>query len=63
MQLFRYLSLLLLILALDSCSQRHFDSKTEGEKLLRRDAEWADLATRWKDVEKYDPSKRLRLLD
>jgi ketosteroid isomerase-like protein len=52
MQLSRYLSLLLLILALDSCSQRHFDSKTEGEKLLRRDAEWADLATAGKDVEK-----------
>jgi len=52
MQLSRYLSLLLLILALDSCSQRDFDSKTEGEKLLRRDAEWADLATAGKDVEK-----------
>src|SRR5437879_4864136 len=47
-----YLSLLLLILALDSCSQRDFDSKTEGEKLLRRDVEWADLATAGKDVEK-----------
>jgi ketosteroid isomerase-like protein len=47
-----YLSLLLLILALDSCSQRDFDSKTEGGKLLRRDAEWADLATAGTDVEK-----------
>jgi ketosteroid isomerase-like protein len=44
--------LLLLILALDSCSQRDFDSKTEGGKLLRRDAEWADLATAGTDVEK-----------
>ena len=52
MQPSRYLSLLLLILALDSCSQRDFDSKTEGEKLLRRDAEWAELATAGKDVEK-----------
>jgi ketosteroid isomerase-like protein len=52
MQLFRYLSLLLLILALDGCSQRDLDSKMEGEKLLRRDAEWADLATTRKDVGK-----------
>ena len=52
MQPSRYLSLLLLILALDSCSQRDFDSKTEGGKLLRRDAEWADLATAGTDVEK-----------
>jgi ketosteroid isomerase-like protein len=52
MQPSRNLSLLLLILALDSCSQRDFDSKTEGEKLLRRDAEWADLATAGTDVEK-----------
>ena len=51
MQLFRYLSLLLLILALDGCSQRDLDSKTKGEKLLRRDAEWANLATAGKDVE------------
>src|SRR6266481_4321306 len=52
MQPSRYLSLLLLILALDSCSQRDFDSKTEGGKLLRRDSEWADLATAGKDIEK-----------
>src|SRR5438477_447 len=52
MQVSRYLSLILLALALDSCSQRDFDFKTEGEKLLRRDAEWADLATAGKDVEK-----------
>lgn len=35
-----------------SCSQRHFDVKTEGEKLLKRDVEWADVATAGKDVEK-----------
>jgi ketosteroid isomerase-like protein len=35
-----------------SCSQRHFDPTTEGEKLLRRDAEWADLAAAGKDVDK-----------
>jgi ketosteroid isomerase-like protein len=52
MQIFRYLSLILVGLALDSCSERHFDSETEGEKLLHRDAEWADLATAGKDVEK-----------
>jgi ketosteroid isomerase-like protein len=52
MQVSRYLFLILLALALDCCSERRFDSKTEGEKLLRRDAEWADLATAGKDVEK-----------
>src|SRR5437773_4753912 len=52
MQVSRYLSLILLGMTLDSCSERYFDSKTEGEKLLRRDAEWADLATAGKDVEK-----------
>jgi uncharacterized protein (TIGR02246 family) len=39
-------------LILTSCSQHQFDPKTEGEKLLRRDAEWADLATAGKDVDK-----------
>ena len=52
MQVSSYLSLILLALALDSCSKRYFDSKTEGEKLLARDAEWAELATAGKDVEK-----------
>jgi uncharacterized protein (TIGR02246 family) len=35
-----------------SCSQQHFDPTTEGEKLLRRDAEWADLAVAGKDIDK-----------
>src|SRR5437763_5571929 len=52
MQVSRYLTLILLGLTLDSCSERQFDSKAEGEKLLARDAEWADLATAGKDVEK-----------
>src|SRR6266550_1402774 len=52
MQVSRYLSLILLGMSLDSCSERQFDSKTAGEKLLARDAEWADLATAGKDVEK-----------
>ena|ERR1044071_4888727 len=34
------------------CSQRHFDPASEGEKLLRRDAEWADLAAAGKDIDK-----------
>ena len=34
-----------------SCSQRHFDAASEGQKLLRRDAEWADLAAAGKDVD------------
>jgi len=35
-----------------SCSKRGFDSAAEQAKLLRRDAEWADLATAGKDVDK-----------
>lgn len=35
-----------------SCSKRHFDPATEGEELLSRDAEWADLAANGKDVDK-----------
>src|SRR5438477_13069252 len=35
-----------------SCSQQHFDPVAEGERLLRRDTEWADLATTGKDIEK-----------
>ena len=35
-----------------SCSRSRFDPSTEGERLLRRDAEWADLATTGKDVDK-----------
>jgi len=48
----RYLQLLVIALALVSCSRGQFDPTTEGEKLLRRDAEWSDLATAGKDVEK-----------
>jgi ketosteroid isomerase-like protein len=35
-----------------SCSQRGFDPTAEEQKLLRRDAEWADLAAAGKDVDK-----------
>jgi ketosteroid isomerase-like protein len=48
----RYLQLVVIALALVGCSRRQFDPATEGEKLLRRDAEWSDLATAGKDVEK-----------
>ncbi len=48
----RYLPLVVFTFALASCSQREFDPRTEAEKLLRRDAEWADLATAGKDIEK-----------
>src|SRR5260370_40125635 len=34
------------------CSHRDFDPVAEQAKLLRRDAEWADLAFAGKDVEK-----------
>ena len=46
------LSVLILPLVLGGCSQRGFDPATEQAKLLRRDAEWADLASAGKDVEK-----------
>ena len=47
-------ALLLLVFLLLSvgCSQRGFDPVAEEAKLLRRDAEWADLASAGKDVEK-----------
>ena len=48
----RYLSLVVIALVFVSCSHRRFDARSEGEKLLQRDAEWADLAAAGKDVEK-----------
>jgi hypothetical protein len=52
MLLSRYLLIAAFALAIVSCSQRAFDPTTEGERLLRRDSEWADLATAGKDIEK-----------
>src|SRR6266550_1201080 len=52
MLLSRYLLVAAFALAIVSCSQRAFDSTAEGERLLRRDSEWADLATAGKDIEK-----------
>jgi len=52
MQTSRHLLLLASLLVLAGCSHRHFDPAAEEAKLLRRDAEWADLASAGKDVEK-----------
>src|SRR6266699_487863 len=46
------LPLLVFLLVLVGCSQRGFDPVAEEAKLLRRDTEWADLASAGKDVEK-----------
>jgi ketosteroid isomerase-like protein len=48
----RYLPLLAFLFLVVSCSHRDFDPVAEQAKLLRRDAEWADLASAGKDVEK-----------
>ena len=52
MPLSHLLPLLFLASVLVSCSQRDFDPATEQAKLLRRDAEWANLASAGKDIEK-----------
>jgi Ketosteroid isomerase homolog len=52
MSILRRLALMVLPFLVFSCSQRDFDSAAEGQKLLRRDAEWADLATAGQDIEK-----------
>jgi len=44
--------LLVFLLVLVGCSQRDYDPAAEQTKLLRRDVEWADLASAGKDVEK-----------
>jgi len=44
--------LLACLLILVSCSRHCFDPVIEQAKLLRQDAEWADLASAGKDVEK-----------
>jgi ketosteroid isomerase-like protein len=48
----RYLLFVGIAFAFLSCSRRHFDPANEGEKLLRQDADWADLAAVGKDVDK-----------
>src|SRR5262245_13933468 len=47
----RYLSLIVTALVFVSCSHRRFGARSEGEKLLQRDAEWADLAAAGKNIE------------
>ena len=48
----RHLPLLASLFLVVSCSHRDFDPVAEQAKLLRRDAEWANLASAGKDVEK-----------
>src|SRR5882724_8705263 len=52
MRLPHYLLLVVFGLAVVGCSPRNFDSAAEQATLLRRDTEWADLASAGKDVEK-----------
>jgi len=48
-----FLWLVIVLLSFDIASaQRAFDPREEAAKLLRRDAEWADLATAGKDPER-----------
>ena len=46
------LLLLLLLLPLVGCERSSFDAAAEAQKLLQRDAEWAEIASAGKDVEK-----------
>ena len=49
---FGFIALVAVALSITACSPRPFDAEAEGAKLLRLDAQWADLATEGKDVEK-----------
>jgi ketosteroid isomerase-like protein len=40
------------LMLIAGCRQPQFDSASEGKKLLQRDAEWAQLASEGKDVDK-----------
>ncbi|HLO18863.1 MAG TPA: DUF4440 domain-containing protein [Sphingomicrobium sp.] len=48
----RLLSLVALVVVVSACARSSFDVAAEGQKLLRRDAEWANAAAAGKDVEK-----------
>jgi len=48
----RYLCLPAAAFLLCGCSPAPFDAKAEGEKLLRRDAEWSQTASAGRDVDK-----------
>jgi ketosteroid isomerase-like protein len=48
----RLLPCLVVLAVASACGRPSFDVGAEQQKLLRRDAEWADLATAGKDIEK-----------
>ena len=48
----KYFSVVAGTLALFGCSPQPFDAGAEGDKLLQRDAEWAESAAAGRDVEK-----------
>ena len=52
MRLSHYLLFVVFGLVVTGCSPRDFDSAAEGQQLLHRDAEWADLAAAGEDIEK-----------
>src|SRR5882724_11671054 len=47
----RWFSIFAFVLALSACAPK-FNATSESAKLLRRDAEWADLASAGKDVDR-----------
>ena len=50
MQISRLILVLGTMISVVSCATPAFDPASESQKLLRRDAEWADLASAGKDV-------------
>lgn len=51
MQPVRLILALAMLISVTGCSTLPFDQASESQRLLRRDAEWADLASAGKDVE------------
>jgi ketosteroid isomerase-like protein len=52
MRVSHHIWLTALVFVVVSCSRQRFDPIAEGERLLQRDGEWANLATAGKDIEK-----------
>src|SRR5947208_12532937 len=52
MQGVRWIFVLGMIMSLAGCATPAFDSASESQKLRMRDAEWADVASAGKDVER-----------
>ncbi len=52
MQIARLILVLGTMISVVSCATPAFDSASESQKLLRRDAEWANLASAGKDVDR-----------